>query len=76
MPSSEVPARNADATIMITVNGPDQNGLAARMPNTAPSVAGARIATHDATVQAHWWILGWSVNMLQTSTRSTTRYVP
>ena len=68
-----MPARNAEATIMIGVKMPCQNGLAARTPNTAPSVAGARIAIPAATVQAHWWITGWSVNMLQTSTRSTTR---
>ncbi len=55
------------------MNGPCQNGLAAMTPNTAPRVAGARIAMQAATVQAHWWILGWSENMLQTSTRSTTR---
>ncbi len=73
MPSSAVPARNAVTTIWIGVNGPCQNGFAAMTPNTAPSVIGATMAVHVAAVHAYWWTLGWSVNMLQTSTRSTTR---
>ena len=68
-----MPARNADATIRTGVKIPFQNTFAPRTPNTAPSVAGARIAITAAQVQAYWWILGWSVNRLQTSTTSTTR---
>jgi len=57
----------------IAVNGPCQNGRATRTPKTAPRVAGATIAVQAAIVQVTWWIRGWFVNMLQTSTTSTQR---
>jgi hypothetical protein len=73
MPSRDVPDRNAVLTIRIGVKGPAQKARAATNPKTAPRVAGATIAVHIAAVQATWWMVGWSVNMLQTSTRSTHR---